>query len=85
EEARLHRAAVSDALVAVVRTSLARDAGVAIDLDAEDRVRAVLEAARRIDRDRPERANDTVASTLNRLTQRLFDAAPRLGSRALLE
>lgn len=85
EEARLHRAAVSDALVAVVRTSLARDAGVAIDLDAEDRVRAVLEAARRIDRDLPERANDTVASTLNRLTQRLFDAAPRLGSRALLE
>ncbi len=85
EQARLHRAAVSDALVAVVRTSLARDAGVAIDLDAEDRVRAVLEAARRIDRDLPERANDTVANTLNRLTQSLYDAAPRLGSRALLE
>lgn len=85
EAAKVYRATVSDALVAVARTSLARDAGVAVDLGAEDRVRAVLEAARRIDREVPERANDTVAGTLNRLNQSLYDAAPRLGSRALVE
>lgn len=85
EAAKVHRATVSDALVAVARTSLARDAGVAVDLGAEDRVRAVLDAARRIDRDVPERASDTVAGTLSRLTQSLYDSAPRLGSRALLK
>lgn len=85
EAAKDHRSRVSEALVAVARTSLARDAGVVVDLGAGDRVRVVLEAARRIDRDIPERANDTVAGTLNRLTQSRYDTAPRLGSRALVE
>ena len=59
QDAKEHRSSVSEDLVAVLRTSLAHDAGVAVDLAAEDRVRAVLEAARRIDRDVPVRDSET--------------------------
>lgn len=85
EGAKAHRSKVNEELVSVLRTSLAHDAGAVVDLAAEDRVRAVLEAARRIDRDVPSSERETVVSAQSRLSQRFYDTAPRLGSRALLE
>lgn len=85
DDAKVSRLRVSEDLMAVLRTTLARDADVAVDLAAEDRVRAVLEAARRIDRDVPGRGQETPVSAQNRLAQRFYDDGPRLASRALLE
>ena len=85
-EAQQRRETANEELVAILVTTLANDAGIAVDIPPGDRVRAVLETARRMDRDLPTtRPGETLANSLSRLTQRFHDTAGRLAARAQLE
>ena len=84
--AQQRREGANEDLVMILGTTLADDAGVQVDLPPDDRVRAVLETARRVNRELPApRAGETLATALSRLTQRFHETAGRLAARAQLE
>ncbi|RPF21756.1 TIGR02680 family protein [Myceligenerans xiligouense] len=83
QRALRHRSDVSDALVRLLRTTLAADAGVTEPLARDAGVTAVLDEARRLDRTLPAtRPNDSAQHGQNRLMQRVHESREKLVRRA---